>query len=74
MFRTVNAGIYKPSFLTILTFIGYVALLQSRKGTFSTEGFVDFINNPTCRLINPSKSEIGIITKNILNHINKEVI
>ena len=34
----------------------------------------DFINNPTCRLINPSKSEIGIISKNILDHINKEII
>ena len=34
----------------------------------------DFINNPTCRLINPSKSEIGVISKNILDSINKEVI
>ena len=34
----------------------------------------DFINNPTCRLINPSKSEIGIISKNILHRINKEII
>ena len=34
----------------------------------------DFINNPTCRLINPSKSEIGIISKNILDCINKEII
>ena len=34
----------------------------------------DFINNPTCRLINPSKSEIGIISKSILDRINKEVI
>ena len=34
----------------------------------------DFINNPTCRLINPRKSEIGIISKNILDCINKEII
>lgn len=34
----------------------------------------DFINNPTCRLVNPSKSEIGIIGKNILDCINKEII
>lgn len=34
----------------------------------------DFINHPTCRLINPSKSEIGIISKNILDRINNEVI
>ena len=34
----------------------------------------DFINNPTCRLINPTKSEIGIISKNILDNINKEII
>ena len=30
-----------------------------------------FMNNPTCRLINPSKSEIGIISKQILDNINK---
>ena len=34
----------------------------------------DFMNNPTCRLINPSKSEIGIISKQILDNINKKVI
>ena len=34
----------------------------------------DFTNNPTCRLINPSKSEIAIISKKILDRINKEVI
>jgi len=34
----------------------------------------DFLNNPTCQLINPSKSEIGIISKQILDNINKKVI
>ena len=34
----------------------------------------DFINNPTCRLINPSKSEIGIISKHILDNMNTKVI
>jgi len=34
----------------------------------------DFVSNPTWRLINPSKSEIGIISENILDRINKEVI
>ena len=34
----------------------------------------DFMNNPSCRLINPSKSEIGIISKKILDNINKKVI
>ena len=33
----------------------------------------DFINNPTCRLINPCKSEIGIISRNILDRINHEI-
>ena len=33
----------------------------------------DFINNPTCRLINPCKFEIGIISKNILDRINHEI-
>ena len=34
----------------------------------------DFTSNPSCRLINLSKSEIGIISKHILDNINKEVI
>ena len=34
----------------------------------------DFTSNPSCRLINPSKSEIDIISKHILDNINKEVI
>ena len=34
----------------------------------------DFINNPTYRLINPTKSEIGIISKHILDNINEEII
>ncbi|XP_041361021.1 LOW QUALITY PROTEIN: uncharacterized protein LOC121377181 [Gigantopelta aegis] len=34
----------------------------------------DFNNNPTCRLINPSKSEIGIISKHILDKINIQII
>ena len=33
----------------------------------------DFINNPTCRLINPCKTEIGIISKNILDLIYHEI-
>ena len=32
----------------------------------------DFINNPTSRLLNPTKSEIGIISKNIFDNINNE--
>jgi hypothetical protein len=31
-------------------------------------------NNPTCRLINPSKSEIGIISKKILQRINSQIL
>ena len=33
----------------------------------------DFTSNPSCRL-NPSKSEIGITSKHILDNFNKEVI
>lgn len=33
----------------------------------------NFRNKPTCRLINPSKSEIGIISKQILDKINNRV-
>ena len=45
-----------------------------------TEAFVtlkdhkeNFENNPKCRLINPSKSEIGIISKHHLQEINKDL-
>ena len=34
----------------------------------------NFHNNPTCRLINPSKSEIGIISKKILQRINSQIL
>ena len=34
----------------------------------------NFQNNPTCRLINPRKSEIGKISKQILDRINRKVI
>jgi uncharacterized protein YcbX len=34
----------------------------------------NFDNKPTCRLINPTKSEIGKISKHILDRINKKII
>ena len=34
----------------------------------------NFSNNPTCRLINPSKSEIGIISRRTLQRINSKVV
>ena len=34
----------------------------------------EFHAHPTCRLINPSKSEIGIISKRILDEINTTII
>ena len=33
----------------------------------------DFANNPKCRLINPAKSELGIVSKKYLERINQEV-
>ena len=33
----------------------------------------DFHTNPTCRLINPAKSEVGKISKSILEEINTEL-
>ena len=33
----------------------------------------NFQNHPTCRLINPTKSEIGKISKTILTNINKQI-
>ena len=34
----------------------------------------NFRNHPTCRLINPTKSDIGIISKKILDRINKNIL
>ena len=34
----------------------------------------NFVNNPTCILINPTKSNMGIISKQILEDINNKVI
>ena len=34
----------------------------------------NFANNPTCQLINPTKSEIGKISKQILDRVNKKII
>ena len=33
----------------------------------------NFLNNPTVRLINPAKNELGRISKAILDHINKRL-
>ena len=33
----------------------------------------NFLNNPTCRLINPTKSQMGIVSKQILDRINKSI-
>jgi hypothetical protein len=35
---------------------------------------LNFQNNPTCRLINPAKSEIGVISKQILQRINSKIV
>ena len=34
----------------------------------------NFINKPTCRLINPSKPEIGQISKQLLEEINRKLV
>ena len=34
----------------------------------------DFVNNPACRLINPSKTEIGVISKHLLDDINSKIV
>ena len=34
----------------------------------------NFLNNPTCRLINPTKSELGKVSKQILDKINRTII
>ena len=34
----------------------------------------NFVNKPTCRLINPAKTELGKISKTIIEDINKQLI
>ena len=34
----------------------------------------DFVNNPACRLLNPSKTEIGVISKHLLDDINSKIV
>ena len=34
----------------------------------------NFANRPTCRLINPSKNEVGSISKQILEEVNRELL
>ena len=47
----------------------------ARKNAFITlkDHKDNFLNNPTCRLINPTKSEIGRVSKKILDKINSAV-
>ena len=33
----------------------------------------NFNNNPKCRLMNPAKSEIGIVSKHYIDQINKSI-
>ena len=66
---------------TILLFVDRIKLADRINTTAQREAFVtlkdhkpNFDNNPTCRLINPSKSEIGRVSKLILDRINTKVI
>ena len=34
----------------------------------------DFVNNPACRLINPIKTEIGVISQHLLDDINSKIV
>ena len=35
---------------------------------------LNFVNNPACRLINPSKTEIGVISKHLLDDSNSKIV
>jgi len=50
--------------------------LPAKKEAFITlkDHKPNFQDHPTCRLINPSKSEIGVISKHILDEINTSII
>ena len=34
----------------------------------------DFVNNPACRRVNPSKTEIGVISYHLLDDINSKIV
>ena len=61
--------------------IAYRLSLEDRMECFAKkESFItlkdhkeNFLNHPTCRLINPTKSEVGKISKMILERANKEI-
>ena len=33
----------------------------------------DFVSNPKCRLINPAKSDVGLVSKKMLDNINNAI-
>ena len=55
----------KPLFFSACSYAGF-ALSNSASSH-------DIDDKPTCRLINPAKSEMGVISKNILDKINNQI-
>ena len=49
--------------------------MMAEKKAFTTlkDHKPDFTNKPSCRLINPAKSEVGVISKQILEKVNDTV-
>ena len=55
--------------------LNYRIKILAKKETFLTikDHKPNFYNNPKCHLINPTKSEIGIISKKMLDQINSSI-
>ena len=48
--------------------------LANQQSFITLKGHKDnFQNNPTCRLINPTKSEMGLFSKQILERVNNDI-
>ena len=56
---------YSLLWVSICVYSAYITLKDHKE---------NFRSNPTCKLINPTKSEIGKISKQILDRINKELL
>jgi len=48
--------------------------LSKKRIILTTYDKSDFMNKPACRLIIPSKSEIGTVSQKMLDNINKAVV
>ena len=72
---TVGFLIGCVKFVFVTAFIGDKIEAMSRKQAFISlkDHKENFLNNPKCRLINPAKSDLGFVSKTILDRINNSI-